>query len=170
MKRIRIFIVIVFLSTGLACGQARLVLAAGESTGAQALASLSSGKVVWDINTSSPARLALYLGVIAETYDDLLRQGVKPDMVFAFRGESLRIISSEHEQITLRSMPEIDQSARLIQALLQRPGVRMEACSIAARIAKVDTGKILHGIRPVKNTFVSLIEYQRLGYAMIPID
>ncbi len=134
-----------------------------------ALTSVTSGKVVWDINTASPAKLALYLGVIEETYDDLIRQGITPDMVFAFRGESLKIIGLEHDQITLTSIPEIKQSAHKIHQLMQRPGVRMEACSIAARIFEVDTEKILHGIRPVGNTFVSLIGYQSKGYAIIPI-
>lgn len=134
-----------------------------------ALRSVTSGKVVWDINTASPAKLALYLGVIEETYDDLIRQGITPAMVLAFRGESLKIIGLEHDQITLTSIPEIKQSAQKIHELMLRPGVRMEACSIAARIFEVDTEKILHGIRPVGNTFVSLIGYQSKGYAIIPI-
>lgn len=134
-----------------------------------ALRGVSSGKVVWDINTASPAKLALYLQVIEETYDDLVRQGIVPEMVFAFRGESLKIIGLEHDQVTLAAMPEIKQSAQKIHELMHRPGVRMEACSVAARIFDVDTEKILHGIRPVGNTFVSLIAYQNKGYAIIPI-
>lgn len=134
-----------------------------------ALKGLTSGKVVWDINTTSPAKLALYLGVIRETYDDLVRQGVTPEMVFAFRGESLRIISTEHDPITLDAMPGIQESAKIIYEMMLRPGVRMEACSIAARIFEVDTELIVHGIRPVGNTFVSLIAYQAKGYAVIPI-
>lgn len=144
-------------------------LAEEKPNDAMALSGVSSGKVVWDINTGSSSKLALYLGVIEETYDDLVRQGVTPDMVFTFRGESLRIISLEHDQITLDSFPDIKQSAQKLHALMLRPGIRMEACSIAARIFEVDTGKILHGIRPVGNTFVSLIGYQSKGYAIIPI-
>lgn len=165
MKKISFLIGMAALMAGLA----QAVAADDKPTDAMALKGATSGKVVWDINTSSPAKLALYLGVMQETYEDLLRQGVTPDMVFTFRGESLRIISSEHDEITLQSMPEIRQSARIIHALMQRPGVRMEACAIAARIFEVDIEKILHGIRPVGNTFVSLIGYQSKGYALIPI-
>lgn len=165
MKKIWLFIGMAALLAGLA----QTVSAEDKPSDTKALKGVSSGKVVWDINTASPAKLALYLGVIQETYEDLVRQGVTPDMVFAFRGESLRIISSEHDEISMQSMPEIGQSARMIYALMQRPGIRMEACSIAARIFEVDTEKILHGIRPVGNTFVSLIGYQSKGYAIIPI-
>jgi len=165
MKKIWLFIGMAALLAGLA----QTVSAEDKPSDTKALKGVRSGKVVWDINTASPAKLALYLGVIQETYEDLVRQGVTPDMVFAFRGESLRIISSEHDEISMQSMPEIGQSARMIYALMQRPGIRMEACSIAARIFEVDTEKILHGIRPVGNTFVSLIGYQSKGYAIIPI-
>lgn len=165
MKKIWLFIGMAALLAGLA----QTVSAEDKPSDTKALKGVSSGKVVWDINTASPAKLALYLGVIQETYEDLVRQGVTPDMVFAFRGESLRIISSEHDEISMQSMSEIGQSARMIYALMQRPGIRMEACSIAARIFEVDTEKILHGIRPVGNTFVSLIGYQSKGYAIIPI-
>ncbi len=165
MKKIWLY----FGAATLLIGLAQHVAAEDKTTDAIALEGVTSGKVVWDINTSSPAKLALYLSVIQETYEDLVRQGVTPDMVFTFRGESLRIINSEHDEISIQSMPEIQQSAHMIHALMQRPGIRMEACSIAARIFEVDTDKILHGIRPVGNTFVSLIGYQLKGYAIIPI-
>lgn len=165
MKKIWFFIGTAALLAGLVHPAA----AEDKPADTAALKGVTSGKVVWDINTASPAKLALYLGVIQETYDDLVRQGVTPDMVFTFRGESLRIISTEHDEITVQSMPEIRQSARMIHGLMLRPGIRMEVCAIAARIFEVDTGKILHGIRPVGNTFVSLIGYQSKGYAIIPI-
>lgn len=134
-----------------------------------ALKGVTTGKVVWDINVSSPAKLVLYLDVIKETYDDLVRQGISPEMVFAFRGESLRIVSTEHDPVTLDSMPEIQEAARKIHMMMHRAGVRMEACSIAARVFDVNLDHVPHGIRPVGNTFISLIGYQAKGYAIIPI-
>jgi intracellular sulfur oxidation DsrE/DsrF family protein len=165
MKKIWLLIVM----SALLSAMVRPVFAENKPMDTMVLEGVTSGKVVWDINTASPAKLALYLGIIQETYDDLVRQGISPSMVLTFRGQSLRIISTEHEEISVQSIPEIEQSARMIHALNQRNGIRMEACSIAARIVEVDTGKILDGIRPVGNTFVSLIGYQSKGYAIIPI-
>ena len=136
---------------------------------ATALKDITNGKVVWDINTNSPKRLALYLNIINETYDELIKQGVAPDMVVTFRGESVAIISSDHEAITLSSMPEILQAAEIINELMRKPNIRMEVCSIAARIFGVDTKHILHGVTPVGNTFISLMSYQKKGYAIITI-
>lgn len=136
---------------------------------AMALKDVTNGKVVWDINTNSPKKLALYLNIINETYDGLVRQGITPDMVFTFRGESVGIISSDHEPITLNSMPEILQSAEIINELMQKPNIHMEVCSVAAKIFEVDINHILRGITPVGNTFISLIGYQKKGYAIIPI-
>lgn len=62
---------------------------------AVALRGVTTGKVVWDINTGNASKLALYLGVIQETHADLKKQGIQPDMVLAFRGESLKILSMD---------------------------------------------------------------------------
>jgi len=162
------YIVRVFLAT-LVLVTSIPAISAEEFDDATALEGITNGKVVWDINTNSPKRLALYLNIINETYDGLVKQGVVPDMVITFRGESVAIISSDHEAITLSSMPEILQSAEIINELMRKPNIHMEVCSIAARIFGVDTKHILHGIRPVGNTFISLISYQKKGYAIIPI-
>ncbi len=51
-----------------------------------ALQGLTEGKVVWDVTVSSPARLLFLMQVIEETYDDLVRQNIKPDMYLRFMG------------------------------------------------------------------------------------
>ncbi|KAA6184006.1 DsrE family protein [Thiohalocapsa marina] len=135
----------------------------------QALAGVETGKVAWDINMGDAKKLRLYLQVMAETYDDLKRQGVEPDMVFTFRGPSLPLISSEHADVPLDEIEHYEAVAEQIAALQQKPGVRMEACSIAARLFGVEAETLLPGIDFVGNTFVSQIGYQSKGYASIPI-
>lgn len=160
---VRIFLAAIILTVSMPA------ISAENPDDAMALKDVRNGKVVWDINTNSPKKLALYLNIINETYDGLVRQGITPDMVFTFRGESVGIISSDHEPITLNSMPEILQSAEIINELMQKPNIHMEACSVAAKIFEVDINHILSGIKPVGNTFISLIGYQKKGYAIIPI-
>ena len=53
---------------------------------ADALRRVEAGKVVFDMNTTDAEKTALYLMVIRETVNDLIRQGVKPDVILAFRG------------------------------------------------------------------------------------
>ncbi|MBK1644282.1 hypothetical protein CKO25_06360 [Thiocapsa imhoffii] len=135
----------------------------------RALEGVTSGKVAWDINMGNARSLSLYLKVIDETYEDLKRQGVEPDMVFTFRGPSLPLISTEHEDVPLDEEEHIEAIASQIKDLLAKPGVRMEACSIAARLFGVERATLLPGIDFVGNTFVSQIGYQNQGYASIPI-
>lgn len=134
-----------------------------------ALEGVTRGKVVWDINMGDPKKLSLYLRVIEETYDDLVRQGVAPDMVFAFRGRSVLLISTDREEIPLEQHVYLDEVAELLADLSNRPGVRMEACSVACRLFGVKAESLLPRIKAVGNTFVSLIGYQAKGYGTIPI-
>jgi len=59
-----------------------------------ALENIEVGKVVWDVLVSRPDRLLFYLKIIDETYNDLVRQDVEPDMVFIFHGRALQLIKS----------------------------------------------------------------------------
>lgn len=135
---------------------------------AAALAGVSSGKVIFDINMADAKKMTLYLAVIDETVDGLKAQGVEPDVILAFRGLSVRLISNDREAMELTDFEHLDKIAEQLAAL-QRKGVRMEACSVATRLFRVDNGTLLDGIKPVGNTFISLTGYQAQGYANIPI-
>lgn len=134
-----------------------------------ALSGVTVGKVVWDVNIGDARKLVLYLQVIQETYDDLVRQGATPEMVFAFRGRSVKLISTDREDVPLEGHMHLDAVAELLADLNARPSVHMEACSVACRLFEVKTEDLLPKITAVGNTFVSLIGYQAKGYAVIPI-
>ncbi len=134
-----------------------------------ALSDIKEGKVVWDLTVGSPSKLLLMLNVIEETYDDLTRQNVKPDMVFAFHGPVVKLITTEYLDLPLDEEEAHEQALLQLKKLSEKPGVKMESCSIATRLLDVDNESILPYIKPVGNTFVSLIGYQKKGYALIPI-
>ena len=133
-----------------------------------ALKGVTTGKVIFDINMSEAKKMTLYLKVIQQTVEDMQRQGVKPDVILAFRGLSVRLISTNREQMDLTDFDYLDQIAQQLTTLHQK-GVRMEACSVATKLFKVDNKSLLEFIKPVGNTFVSLTGYQAQGYANIPI-
>ena len=142
--------------------------AAGAPNDADALKGVAKGKVVFDINMAEPKKMTLYLMVIKQTVEDLIRQNVEPDVVLAFRGLSVRLISEDREAMELTDFDHLDKIAAQL-AEMQKMGVRMEACSVATRLFNVDNETLLKGIKPVGNTFVSLTGYQAQGYANIPI-
>jgi intracellular sulfur oxidation DsrE/DsrF family protein len=144
------------------------VVAADVPDDRDALKGVAKGRVIFDINTAKARKLNLYLSVIKQTVDDLVRQNVEPDVILAFRGKSVRMISKNREQVEMTEYDELDRIASQLSEL-QKMGVRMEACSVATRLFKLDNKTLLDGIKPVGNTFVSLTGYQAQGYANIPI-
>ncbi len=151
-----------------------LLLLSGAASAAEkpddrdALAGVTQGKVVFDININEAKKLNLYLPVIRETVDDLRRQGVAPDVILAFRGKSVRLISSNRDEMELTEFDELDKIGPQL-AELRAMGARIEACSVATRLFGVDNATLLDGIKPVGNTFVSLTGYHAQGYAAIPL-
>jgi intracellular sulfur oxidation DsrE/DsrF family protein len=135
---------------------------------ADALKGVETGKVVFDMNTADAEKTTLYLMVIGETVNDFVRQGVEPDVILAFRGPTVKLISKDREQANPSDLKHLDKIASQL-ADLQSQGVRMESCSVATRMLQVDNDRLLDGIKPVGNTFVSLAGYQAQGYAIIPI-
>lgn len=141
-----------------------------EPNDQDALAGITTGKALYDINISDkePAKLMLYLSVISETYQGMLKQNVAPDFIIAFRGLSVKLITSDYGTVGAKEREARDAIAFLISQL-QSSGVKFEACSVATRLFKVDNSSLLPGIKPVGNTFISLTGYQSKGYALIPI-
>lgn len=135
---------------------------------ADALKGVETGKAIFDINMTDAKKMTLYLMVIKETVEGLQQQGVKPDVVLAFRGLSVKLISTNRDDMELTDDEHLDKIAEQL-AELQKMGVRMEACSVATRLFNVDNATLLEGVKPVGNTFISLIGYQAQGYANIPI-
>ncbi|BHH83806.1 DsrE family protein [Desulforhopalus sp. 52FAK] len=130
---------------------------------------LESTQTIFDINIKDAGKLALYLQVIKMTYDDIVSAGLKPKMVIAFRGPSVRLINSETGLFEEEDQQSLSQAAGLMAELTQL-GVRLEACAIAINLFKVDSETLLPGISVVGNTFVSLTGYQNRGYAIVPIQ
>jgi len=147
------------------------VYAEASPNDAAALENVSVGKAIFDINIAgdNPQKLALYLQVIQETVTGLVEQNVKPDILLAFRGSAVKLITTEQsEDLALDVEEQLEQVAALLKDLADN-GVKIEACSVATRLFGVSNDTLLPNIKPVGNTFISLIGYQAKGYAVIPI-
>ncbi len=143
---------------------------ADKPSDADALEGIDTGKVIWDVTLSNPSRLLFVMKVINETYEDLVQQNVTPDMVFTFHGRVLKLLSSQPLELDLDEELALEELLVLIKDMSQKPGVKMESCSVASRILGIDNSSIISEVKPVGNTFVSLIGYQQKGYALIPIN
>ncbi|MDK9719913.1 MAG: DsrE family protein [Rhodospirillales bacterium] len=164
MKYLLCAITMIFL---LAAGPA---VAGGRPDDASALKGVKHAKAVWDISMSNPETLALYLTVVRETYDDLVRQKVKPEMVLAVHGAPVKYLREKREDLPFEIGNAVDKINAVLDDLAGRPGVRVEVCSVANRLLGVDNSSIKPNFHVVGNTWVSLIGYQAQGYSVIPIN
>jgi len=125
-----------------------------------ALAGLKTVKVIFDVRVADLDKLVFNLALFGETLEGIVAQGVKPEMIVAFRGPGVKLLSSA----------TLDEEAiNLLRALKER-GVRFEACAVAMRIFKADPAGLIPEVTLVANVFNSFIGYQNKGYAMIAIN
>lgn len=125
-----------------------------------ALAGLTAARVIFDVRVPDNDKLIFNLELFAETREGLIKQGVTPEMVVAFRGPGVKLLSRD----------AIDEEVHDLIQDLQKKGVRFEVCAVAVRTFKADPGKLIPEVKLVANGFNSLIGYQNKGYAMIVIN
>ena len=99
----------------------------------EALAGLKSAKVIIDVRVPDLEKLVFNLNLFNETFDGLVAQGVKPEMIVVFRGPGVRFVTAG----------TLDEDARDLFRQLKRKGVRFEACAVAMRVFKVDPAGLI---------------------------
>lgn len=125
-----------------------------------ALSGLRSAKAVFDLRVADRERMIFNLELVRDTFEGLAAQRVRPRMIVAFRGPGVKFLAGS----------EAEEEIAPLVAELKRMGVRLEACSIATRMFKVDESKLLPDVVLVGNGIASLIGYQNRGYALVTLN
>jgi intracellular sulfur oxidation DsrE/DsrF family protein len=145
-----------------------LEVSAQEVDDKQALSGLSEVKVAFDITTGDGKGLLSRLNVIDETRQSLIRQGVKPNFVLAFRGPATKLVQTDFDKVKPEDRPELAKIAAKIKEMSTAPGVQaIHQCSVAIRQQGTKADKVLAEIKVVGNSWISLIAYQAKGFAYI---
>lgn len=134
-----------------------------------ALEGVKVGRIFWDITIADPVVLVGRLKVIAETYRDMVRQGVKPEMILAFRGGSVRLLNADVAKLSKELQAGAIEVQQHLDRMMELPGVRIESCYIAMRRVPLEPENLARGIHTVNNTFLSAMGYGQKGYISIPI-
>ncbi|MES9988661.1 MAG: DsrE family protein [Candidatus Thiodiazotropha endolucinida] len=146
-----------------------LASAADMIDDAAALNSVKETRSVFLIDFTNPRKTAFYLDIIRGTHEGLVRQGVTPNMVLVFIGETVRYLSTEPDDVLAmeygKQLDSIADSAKALKA----KGVRMEVCAVANRVFEVDNATILPEMDVVGDGFISLIGWQTQGHKLVPI-
>ena len=137
------------------------VVPAGEKPDDRAaLAGLQSAKVIFDVRVADLEKLVFNLELFEETLEGLVEQGVKPEMIVAFRGPGVKLLTAA----------ALDEEAMELFRDLKKRGVSFESCAVAMRIFKVNPEGLIPEVNLVGNVLNSYIGYQNKGYAMVAIN
>lgn len=139
---------------------APLLNAAQKPDDREALAGLKSTRVIFDVRVPDLDKLVFDLRLFSETLEGMVAQGVKPEMVVAFRGPGVKLLTAT----------ALDDEALGLLRSLKKNGVRFEVCAVAMRVFKADPAGLIPEVKLVANVFNSLIGYQNKGYALIVIN
>lgn len=133
-----------------------------------ALAGIKEVKVAFDVTEGDAKGLLNRINVIDETRQSLLKQGVTPNFVIAFRGPATKLVQKDMDKVK----PEDREVAGKIAAKLAEMGksqgvASIEQCSVAIRQQETKAENVLPEIKVVGNSWISLMAYQSRGYAYI---
>jgi intracellular sulfur oxidation DsrE/DsrF family protein len=133
-----------------------------------ALSGLHEVKVAFDVTNGDGKVLLKVLDVIDETRQSLIRQGVTPHFVIAFRGPATKLVQTDQSKIKPEDREFASQIAAKIEALHSAEGIAsIEQCSVAVRLAGTNPEYVDPGIKVVGNGWISLMSYQAKGYGYI---
>jgi intracellular sulfur oxidation DsrE/DsrF family protein len=133
-----------------------------------ALAGMKEVKVAFDIHEGDGKGLLNRLNVIDETRQSLIRQGVTPHFVLAFRGPATKLVQTDAEKIKPEDRLAAAQIAAKLQDMGKAPGIdSLEQCSVAIRQQGTKAENVVPAVKVVGNGWISLMAYQSRGYAYI---
>lgn len=133
------------------------------------LKGLKTAKFVVDLNQGNADTLKLRLDLLMETINNIEEKGVKTDVVVAVRGQASGFMTVGDKYISPDEQVQ-KQSILSDVAALKKRGVKFEQCAIALRLLKINANDVNPMLTVVKNGYVSLIGYQNVGYAILPME
>ncbi len=139
-----------------------------EQTAAPSDTAVAS-KILWDIDLRlTPQELNTFLKAIRQTYDDLVQEGIEPDMVIVFRGLAVNFSRQRSGSGYSRKIQQ--ENISLVQQFQDLPGMRLEADQATMRGVPSEVRRTLPAVKEVTNVFITLIKHQAEGYHLITIN
>jgi intracellular sulfur oxidation DsrE/DsrF family protein len=156
-------------ATAIALFAVAITPASAEAPNDQAaLSGLSEVKVAFDVTTGEGKALLKQLEVIDETRESLIKQGVKPHFVIAFRGPATKLVQKDQNQIKADDREYAAKIAEKVNALRSADGITsIEQCAVAVRLASTKPEDVIPSVKLVGNGWISLMAYQAKGYGYI---
>ncbi len=140
-----------------------------ELNNQEALKGITEIHTLYDIRKANPAVMLSYLKGIESNHQNLLKEGVKPNLRIIFISSAVNFITTKPtDTIELEHGDTLKGIAVQIQRLIDL-GVKMEVCASATAYFKVDNATLLPGIKPVRSGFIAVMGWQAQGYSLVPV-
>lgn len=163
-NRMLILLLALLLPLGLASKAAAEGLDNREAT-----QGIETMRAVYDMRKSDPDVMLAYLRGIATNHENLIKEGVEPDLRMVFIAEAVKFINTDPQpEIAIDHADTLEEIAKAVDRL-DELGVKMEVCAAATRAYGVDNDTILDPIQPVRSGFIAVMGYQNQGYALVPV-
>ncbi|WP_018141774.1 DsrE family protein [Thioalkalivibrio sp. ALJ7] len=135
----------------------------------EATQDIETMRAVYDMRKSDPNVMLAYLRGIATNHENLVKEGVEPDLRMVFIADAVKFITTDPEpEVAIDHGDTLEEIAKAVERL-DELGVKMEVCAAATRAYGVDNDKVLDSIKPVRSGFIAIMGYQNQGYALVPV-
>ena len=160
--RAKLWLVIAFSSVWAISAQAQ------KADDAAAISGLKEVKIIFDITNGDAKGLEATLNVVDETRQSLIKQGVIPQIILAFRGQATKLVQTDQSLLKSEDRKYATKIAEAIKALSAAQGIAaIEQCGIAVRNQGTKPENVVPGVKVVGNGWISLAAYQAKGYGYI---
>lgn len=142
----------------------------GMSQKYEALQGVDSIKALFDFRSGDPGSLYSHLHLVYTTYKDqtVRNSDDSPQFAVIFMSQSVVALSRNRGQFSAEERKTLKKMDDLL-AKMDKAGITLEVCKVAAGSQNVDLDSIIPEVQPVPNGWVSSIGYQAKGYSLVPV-
>lgn len=126
-------------------------------------------KAIFDYRDGNSMSAPLHLDLVRQTCQDMSAgKGKGSKFVVVFIGPSVKLISTKREGMSAEDKKASEEMAATVSAMA-KAGIKLEVCMVALKVMGVDPATVLPEIKKVSNGWISEIEYETEGYALVPV-
>ncbi len=135
-----------------------------------ALAGLKEVKMIFDIGTGDPNKLLSRLELIEQTRAGLVRQGVRPRFVLAFRGPASRLTQKDLSLIKASDQALAAKIHERLVAMSKDKNLELDQCAMGNTLQRVKNEDTYPELNFVSNRFVTISSYKNKGYGYLAFE
>lgn len=136
----------------------------------EALHGLKEVKMVFDIGVGDAKQLLGRLELIEQTRAGLLRQGVTPRFLIAFRGPASRLTQKDASLVKAADQGLIERIHDKLIEMSKETNLELNQCALGNTLQRVKNEDTYPELKLVSNSIVTISAYQNRGYGYLSFE